>query len=170
MDISKIISEVILLKRGVKELYEEIAADKEKDNTEIANALRILAMDSEEHTRKLESQYEIFEKPEAISEGVKGLLSLSSERINKVKEKTNPVEILREGIEIERYMEQLYKGLADNWELEAQLGESLGQVQEGALKASKVFGEIAADEKRHQDILKRLALQIATGQSPGEIR
>ena len=93
-----------------------------------------------------------------------------SERINKVKEKTNPVEILREGIEIERYMEHLYKGLADNYELEAQLGESLGQVQEGALKASKVLGEIAVDEKRHQDVLKRLALQIATGQSPGEIR
>ena len=166
MDISKILKEVVLLERDVKKIYEDIARDKEKENKEIGRVLRILARESESHAKKLESRYGIFIKAEAIDEGVTGLLSLLSGSIAKVKDKVLPVEVLREGIKVEGYMEQLYKGLADNYETEEQLGELLLEVQrERDLKPSELFKEIAVDERKHQVMLQRLAPRRVKGDS-----
>ena len=59
MDISKILKEVVLLERGVKKIYEDIARDKEKENKEIGRVLRVLAKESKDHAKKLESRYVI---------------------------------------------------------------------------------------------------------------
>ena len=144
-----------------------MARDKEKENKEIGRVLRILAKESEVHAKKLESRYGIFIKAEAIDEGVTSLLSLMSERIANLKDKVLPVEVLWEGIKLEGYMEQLYKGLAENYENEEQMDEILLEVQkeETDLKPSELFKEIAADEKKHQEMLQRLAPRIVEGDS-----
>ncbi len=161
MDISKVLTDVILLERGMRKQYEDIAADA--DNAEIAKTLRILASESEDHARDLESRHGISVKSQITGEGVEGLLSLLSGRIAKLKEKVSPAEVLQEGIEIEGYMEELYKGLADNYELEEQLGEVLSEVQQAALKLSEVFRKIAADERQHQDMLQGLLSRTVKG-------
>jgi len=163
MDISKILKDVILLERGLRKMYEGIAIDKGKENAELAKVVRVLASESEAHARKLESRYGILVKAEAVDEGVKGLLSMLSGNIAKVKEQALPVEVLREGIKVEGYMEQLYKELADNYEAEEQLGELSVEVQGSGLKPSELFREIAADERKHQQMLQRLAPRIVKG-------
>ena len=165
MDISKILKEVILLERGVKKTYENIARDKEKENKEIGRVLRVLARESEAHAKKLESRYGIFVKAETVSEGVNGLLSVLSESMAKLKMNTKPVEVLHEGIKIEGYLEQLYKGLADNYETEENLEGFLLEMEERGLKPSELFREIATDERKHQQMLQRLTPQIIKGHS-----
>jgi len=160
MDVSKILKDVILLERGVKKLYEDIARDKVKDNAEIAKVLRILAKESEAHAKKLESRYGIFVKAETINEGVSSLLSVLSESMAKLKMNTKPVEVLHEGIKIEGYLEQLYEGLADNYETEENLERFLLEMEERGLKPSELFRNIAAEEKGHQKILQRLTPHI----------
>jgi bacterioferritin (cytochrome b1) len=156
MDVSKILKEVILLERGVKKMYEEIARDKVKDNVEIAKVLGILARESEDHAKELESRYGIFVKAETVNVGVNSLLSVLSESMAKLKMITKPVEVLHEGIKIEGYMEQLYKGLADNYETEENLERFILEIEEKSLKPSELFRKIAADEREHQQMLQRL--------------
>lgn len=158
MDISKILTDVILLERGLKTLYENIAANT--DNAETARTLRILSTESGAHAKVLESRYQKFVKSEVVDKGSKDLLSLLSERIAKMNEKAGPVEVLREGIEIEGHMEQLYKGLADNYKQEEEFDKSLGKVQKEAPKIVEIFMQIAADERRHQHILQSYVSKI----------
>ena len=166
VDISEILTGAILLEKGVRDLYENIADST--DNVEIARILEILAVESGAHAKQLESCYGILVKPESIKAGIEGLLSTLSERIVKVKEKTNPVEVLREGIRLEGYIEQLYKGLSDSYKLEEQLYKSLGEGHGEASKIYEVFKQIAADEKEHQDLLQNSLSQILKGEIPKE--
>jgi rubrerythrin len=165
MDVSKIMKEVVLLERGVKKLYEDIAREKEEDNVEVANVLRILAEESEDHAKQLESRYGIFVKAETINEGVSSLLSVLSESMDKLKMNNKPVQVLHEGIKIEGYLEQLYKGLADNYETEENLERILLEMEERDLKPSELFRQIAEDERRHQQMLQGLTPQIIKGDS-----
>jgi rubrerythrin len=160
MDVSKILKEVILLERGVKKLYEDIAREKDEDDAEVAKVLRILAKESEDHAKKLESRYGIFVKAETINEGVSSLLSVLSESMDKLKLNTKPIEVLHEGIKIEGYLEQLYKGLADNYETEENLERFLLEMEESDLKPSELFMQIAEDERKHQQMLQKLTPHI----------
>ena len=158
MDISKVLTEIILLERGIKDLYADMAANT--DNTESARMLRLLSRESEYHAQQLESRYDIKVKRESIDEGVAGLLSLISETINKIREKTSLTEILQEGIEIEGYMEKFYRELAANYKLDENLDKSLKRKEE-ASKISNLLIHIAADERNHQDMLKKYMSKIA---------
>lgn len=158
MEISKVLEDVILLERGVKDLYTEIASDTENPDT--AKILRILAAESEAHAKVLESRYGTLANPASVDEGVKGFLSLLGERISKIKGKTEPSLVLREGIEIEKYLEELYKGLADNYRTEERVGRSLGKDQKEASRISEIFDKISSDERRHRDLLRKHASQI----------
>ncbi|MBW2063327.1 MAG: hypothetical protein JRJ03_00200 [Deltaproteobacteria bacterium] len=146
------------MERGVKDLYTEIARNTENPDT--AKILRILAAESEAHAKVLELRYGTFGNPASMDEGVKGLLSLLGERIRKIKRKIEPSLVLQEGIEIEKYMEELYKGLADNYKMEAQVMKSLGKEQKDASKIGEIFDRISSDERRHRDILEKHASQM----------
>ena len=160
MDISNILSNAVQLERGVSALYADIMTDT--DNAQVIRILKILSSESEAHARQLESRYGIFGKSEAVGEGVSGLLSVLSGRISKLKEKANPIEVLRGGIEIEKHMEQLYEQLAASFESEGQTGEPSDEVyKKGTLRASEVFRGIAGDERKHQKALQRLVSRIA---------
>ena len=166
MGISEILTDAILLERGIRDLYEDIAVSA--DDAKTARILKILAAESEAHAKQLESCYGILGKPESISAGVEGLVSMLSERIVKLKEKTNLTEVLREGIRLEAYIEQLYKGLSDSYKLEEQLHKTLGEGHEEASKIYEIFKQIAADEKEHQDLLQKSLSQILKGETPKE--
>lgn len=157
MDISKVLTEIILLERGIKNLYADIAANT--SNTESAKILRLLSRESEFHAQQIESRYDIKVEPESVDEGVTGLLSLISETINKVKEKTSPAEILQEGIEIEVYMEQFYEELAADHELDGKLAKSQ-KTKEETSKISNLLRKIAEDERNHQNMLKNYLSKI----------
>lgn len=158
MDVSKVLEDVVLLERGVKNLYAEIAGRTE--NAETASILRILAAESEAHAKTLEARYGVSGKTSSRNEGVKGLLSLLRERISNIRNKTEPSEILREGIAIEDYMEKLYTELADSYKMGEQVDILLDKKQEEALKVSEIFRQIAADERRHRHMLQEYASQI----------
>ena len=131
---------------------------------QLARALETLAAESQLHVRQLESHYGTSGKAIVIiGEGIKELLSLLSRRIIKVKEGADPVAVLQAGIEIEGYMEHLYKGLSYTYESEEELDKSLGEAEGGTLKSSEVFGRMAADERGHKNSLQWLASRIAEG-------
>ena len=160
MYISKALSKVVQLERGIAKLYTDALADT--DDVQLARALETLAAESQLHVRQLESHYGTSGKAIVIvGEGIKELLSLLSRCIVKVKEDADPVAVLQAGIEIEGYMEHLYKGLSYTYEFEEDLAESRGEAEEATVKSSEVFRRMAADERRHQAALQGLASGIA---------
>ena len=158
MEFSQILQDVVALERGIKKLYSDIAEDMPND--EISKVLLILAYESGTHAQRVESQYKVVGKPDTITDGVTTFLLLIKDRISKIKEKADPVNVLREGIEIEGYMEKMYADLATSYETEEQLGEFLGEKHEVAVKAKELFRKISADEKKHQVMLQEIGKKI----------
>jgi rubrerythrin len=158
MEFSQIVQDVVVLERSIKEFYSDIAENM--PNEEISKVLLILAYESGTHAERVESQYKVIGKPETITAGVTTFLSLIKDRISKIKEKADPVDVLREGIEIEGYMEKMYADLANSYETEEQLGEFLGEKHEVTVKAKELFRKISADEKKHQVMLQKIGQKI----------
>ena len=160
MDVSRVLQDVVLLERGVKQLYADAAREKMKDNAEVAKVLGLLARESETHAKEVEAAYGVSGKTRTGSEGVKSLLSVLGQSMAELRGSTKPVEVLRGGMKIEGHLEQLYRGLADNYETEESFESILLEKEESGLKPSQLFRKIAEDEKRHQQMLQALTPRI----------
>lgn len=148
MELSRVLRDVVELERSIAELYTKAATYA--GDPEVADMLRLLAKESRLHAGKIESEI-------SDESGISELLSSLEDRIGALKKSKDSFEVLQAGIEMERKLEELYRGIAETLEFEeeiAALGEHEGEGEEE--EASRVLKEIAADERRHQRFLMEI--------------
>jgi len=142
MEHSRILWDVIELEKRIAGLYTDAA--RTASDTGVAKVLGMLSKESHLHAHRLASRHGLVVPSQSESnEGVEEIVRSLEDRVVRLGGSNDLVEVIHEGIEIEKRMEELYQDVSRTLR------------ERGEEKASKVVWQIAIEEEEHQRVLSK---------------